>query len=912
MPAYFGPWRVISAQPVPPQLQALARKLVGGMLEVGGIPQRQWNLPDGTTIHALIVNGVPKVTIQQPTHRQQQIEPPYNLWAPRGFVVYPAWHDAPAGVGLPIIADGSQDPYSPANMAPGLHRERWTAGGPCGEVLISQDTNAGYPTSSTEIVVPMLFHPTKGPVFQWPGAGAFDARPAKDAWTSYRLELAPPVAHYADESVGNVKAMFEGINAYRAGMPALNLAPRGMYDAAAVMVSIMQAAGSTDATNANYPDTYKTPADRLTKDGYPADIINVPFGNWARSDYPGAYQPMAYELRTLGGSAGSVLTAWQADVDANAALLADVGQAAFGAVGFRGGYWAVNVLRRTRWIAAGNASWQSGDKDLPPVSWHSFASVNLAWETCVVNYDPTNYLTAPLVLARSFTDAQGDCWLRYTRKTAAKMEDMEPALGRHIYCRGRAIAMAPRGGLVWAAAIAPLDDTTDRLLALIHHPEDQPGDSLHEGFTRYLRVWWADIPRRQHLRADPQQTICGEDAADPWGWRGGTQLDLGVMPAPASGPVASTAAVNSLKYASCWRFSPDGTRAICLRDYAAVADYAVLAQNADGSRIAGVVWSAGMRARAVELVFSLAPTTTGVATTFHEYTAGLIAPDRQIASYTAPDTHDTFGIALFESGAYPLAVDYTPAGGVIYAYAAKVVSHQDIPVYPPGAGYGFSTRCHYSYVGIGAATATYATDLTHRVLHGARFQTPSIAAFDEMAMVLDVNSAAFALKATRPRFSISPPNELTTAAVVDLPCQTFTTSPVAGVKLCRLGDVLYDDWYPSPDAALWAANDVCFIDLDNANSLTVGLPPAVSADVQGFYATRFDQLLFGYQCAPTPGATAMLGGPPSGSPCGCFVTTAALNAAHADPAAAVNPRGGRVVSTVPLPDHDWLIYAKVA
>src|SRR3546814_15691789 len=63
-----------------------------------------------------------------------------------------------------------------------------------------------------------------------------------------------------------------------------------------------------------------------------------------------------------------------------------------------------------------------------------------------------------------------------------------------------------------------------------------------------------------------------------WGWKGGQQLDLGTMPAPAAGFGAS-AGINSLKYSSQWRFAPDGRKAICLRDYGTFGDYRALGDN---------------------------------------------------------------------------------------------------------------------------------------------------------------------------------------------------------------------------------------------------------------------------------------------------------------------------------------------
>lgn len=901
MAAYAGPWRLVSAQPIPPALVALARKLVGGMLDTG-VPKRTWRLDDGSQIHALLVNGVPKVTITQPAPAAKREQNPTDLWIPRGFVVYPATHAAPYGYGLPIVQDSSAGPYDRANLEPGLDTARWTAGGPCGEVLVSPDDYAGYPESRLSIPSPLLFHPTLGPGFHWSGKGFYDERTPQGAWTSYRMALAAPVANYADEDIGASLSLFEQINTYRTGAGATELAllPRGYYRPAKVMASIMLANGSTDETSSSYPLTYRTSADRLTKDGYSATVMDVTFDTFDRGDHP-----TSFELRHLGGSAADVLAVWQGDADSDAVLTKDVGPAAFADVGNRAGYWAVNITERTRWIEAGNVSWQSADAALPPISWHGFASVNLAWETYPASYDVENYETAPLVPLRSFTDGQGDCWLSYPRNTAPKAADLEPALSRHVYCRGRAIALAPRGGLVWGACVATVVTDTgavDRLVVLVHHPEEQPTDYTSEGFTRYLRVWWCDVPRRATLRLDPQQTICGEDPDDTWSWRGGQQLDLGDMPAPATGFTASPG-VTSLKYASAWRFAPDGSRAICLRDYGAFVDYAVLgAQN--------TLWSAALNPRAVEVVFDHAADGTTAHMVFHDYTAGLVGTDRLLSPSTPPGTDEVFNIALYERGAVPIAVDYSLGGQVVYAFAASVGANQP-SIYTDPAGTGsFSDHCSFAYLGTGDASAAYATDLGQRVLHGAVHQTPSIDASDELAVVLDVVSGAFAAKVTRPRYRVDPADALTLYAITR-PCQQYTDEPVNGVRLFRHGAMLSEDWYPCPDGAIYTLRDRCFTSSTDAGALLVFLPLAASANVQGYYGQRLGQVLLSYQCAPVPGAALALSIAPDDAACGCQLTNAALADAHWLLATELNPRGGRAASSVPLPDGDWLIYSKV-
>lgn len=880
MPAYFGTWSVISSQPVPAPVLALARKLVGGMLEVGSIPSRQWNLDDGSTIHALIVNGIPKVTISQTTSAQTQVAESANLWMPRGIVVYPAWGNAPGGVGLPIVADPTKGAYDPANLAPGLDRARWTPDGPCGEVLLSPDADAGYPKDPLLVVAPLLFHPTKGPVFHWTEGGFFDARPTDGAWAPYRMELTAPVMRYPDENAANAKALYETINTYRVGggVDALNLPPRGYYGAAQVMVSIMQAAGTIAPVSASYPPTYTTPADRLTKDGYTATLSAGSFATFNRGD-----NPVAFELRALGSSASDVFDGWRGDSASNAILTMNVGVGAFTDVGFRGGYWASNVISRSSWIPAGNAYWKGSDDTLPPVSWHSFASVNLAWETYPAQYDVANAATAPLVPLYAFTGSNGDCWLNYPRSAVPKVENTDPALSRHIYMRGRAVAIAPLGGLVWGASIIA-NGAVDRLIALVHHADDQPSDYTTNGWTRYLRVWWVDIPPRDGLRADPQQTIVGVDPTDPWGWKGGDLIDVGHMPPPSTGGTVADGVTSSLKYASSWKFSADGTRAVCLRDYGIYTDYSLL------YGVVGIQTRTGLFPRAVELTFVPFEHSTIVGVVWHDYTAGAFAPDRAIG---APlDTTDLPPAPVYEHAVVPIAVEYADNSALVYAFTGEIASFN-------GVG-----NISYGYVGIGPVVTKYPSDLLYRALHGMTLRTPSSDFTPSGVLVADVRTAAFALEGVRPRIDMATGDDTGAA------CYPFTDELVHGVRMIQRGRLLDESWYPAPDGAVFSLAMVCDSSV-GSSAVLVELPLAVSRNVQAALVTRFNQQVFCTQVAPLSQAILMLDAPPDDVSCGCRMDIEKVfSASHWMTYSEFNSRGGHAIASVPLPDNHWLIYAK--
>ncbi len=842
--------------------------------------ERTVSLPDGTRIRARwdgTMNIVEIVLADKPPPEPEV--GPYNLWVPRGFVVYPAFHSSPAGYGLPVVPQGS-NPYSNVNLAPGTNTARWTAGGPCGEVLLTADTKTGYPVNRLPVPVPLLFQPGLGPVFTWDGQGSFDNRRFESPWTPYRLEQDQTVQRFADENIGNQRALFEGLNALRAssGQSPLSLNPRGYAHPAQIMTSIMLTTGSTDETSAAYPITYRTHADRLTKDGYASVWMNASFPSFTRTDVANAY-----EFRALASSAAEALALWSADATLHTQLLQNMGTAGFADVGFRGGYWCLNMVVRDRWIEAGNCSWQSSDPDLPAVSWFGFAGVNLAWDTypAVFNLDDPDH---PLTPIYSFTSTFGDCWLNYTRKPAPTTPDLEPGMSRHVFMRGRAIALAPNGGLVWGATIQN-DNGVDYLIALIHHPEDQPADFTTNGWTRYLKVWWCILPQRTHLRADPSRTICGTDPTDVYAWKGGQLIDVGHMPPPSSGGTIPPDATSALKMASQWKFSPNGRKAICLRDYGLYMDYSSL------FGVIGIQTQTGLSPRAVELTFAISGSGVNTTVLFYDYTTGRNAPFRQI--HSVPGTTDPVVGNLYEGPVAPFAVDYDGVGNIIYAFVGWL--------YPTSSAAFEPT---YTYAGIGNFDAKYPTDLKFLALQGARYKTATVDFVPTGIVCTDLRDGVFTCEGVHPRTDIN-------GGAIDAACYPFTESPVHGVRMARRGTQLDLSWYPCPDGVVFSLGSVC----DNAIGSTtvfVELPLAMSRTMQSYYANRYGQYVYSYTVAPVPQAVTVLNDAPDDPTCGCRLEIhQILTDSHTLDYSEVAPRGGHTSSQVPLPAADWLIYTKV-
>jgi hypothetical protein len=861
-----------STQPVPPNVVALARKLVGSMVDIGDIQQRTQRLADGTTIHAQLVDGLPRVTITAPGEQTSQPAVGSSLWVPRGFVVYPAWSDAPFGVGIPIIPDASAGPYDALNTAPGLDRTRWTAGGVWGEVLLSADPDAGYGPRET-VAVPFLYYSLRGPQYQ--GGSPQEGTVPTGTWSSFRLELAPFVPLFQADNIAVQQGLFEGLNAVRvaAGQQPATLRLRGYGRLAETTARLMAVNGTDVASSAVYPPTYQNAYDRLTKEGYSADWIVGPFTGFTRKDVFSTY-----EFRAVTGSAAAAIAEWNIP---DSPLVANFGRSALADAGCCNGYCALTLADNDRWIHAGNMAWKSSDEALPPLSWHGFASVNLAWETYPATYGTAD---APLSPLYEFTNAVGDCWLTYPRATSPTSSDVEPGMGRHIFSRGRAIALAPNGGLVWGACVMP-NGNSDRLIALIHHPADQPSDFTHNGWTRYLRVWWADVPVRA-LRIDPEQVICGTDTTDPWGWRGGTLVDMGAMPPPSTGGTLPPDTCSSLKYASQWRFSSDGTRAVCLRDYGTYADYSALDTR-------GQSQPNGMEGRAVELVFAINGADVGTSVVWHDYTGNPTQPATNVGAIT-------------KFRAIAQAVDYGPNNELVFAFVANTNETE-----------GIANSPDTHYLGIGDASAQWFTDLTHCVQYAVEFKTKAQNFTPSDVLVADVRQAAFVVAGMRPEFIAGESGGIIGVNPDWQQCWPFTPANAHGVRMFKGGALIDEHWYPIPDGVVVCPVFTCTIPVEGSSDFLTWLSPANSATVQAYWVERFGEWIFSYQVSPVPQCCRVLSGDPPVAPppytnCGCWVSTYdVINNAAWMTAAQLNPRGGRALASVPLPDHDWLIFSKV-
>lgn len=578
--------------------QGEGRKLLGALMErlkLGGLTQgvQRRTLPDGTLIEARYDGTTPSVEVIAPVPETVEAAPsPRSVWIPRGFVLYPISDDSLTGWGWPVVpsAEIGVGPYDTENLAPGLAVSRWTAGGKAGQVLLSRAVDANYPPPE-DTTSPMLFTATARldeDSLLW------DTPVMTGDYAAYRTEFVAPPA-------GDRRVAFEAINAHRVSIDlgALAMLPRGWYSGAQASATMMVATGDYGHYSAQFALGMRTPGDRINKNGVPGQVIpasaddrnNVTSsGEILAATYYSATDagtdPNGYPILHLpqGGppiDAATAMAQWESSPPHWAIVeLPDWDtRATFLDMGFSANVAAGHFVALDDWVAAGNQCWQSSNEAIPALSWHAPGSLNLAYETWpVVARFLTNPFFTPTDPSQIFsayfhliTPSDGNFWLRHTNERG----DIVPVWQNRIFCRGRCIAIAPRGGIVWAAAIIERG-ATYRLVALVHHATDQVPEGtadavdymMRNGATPYVRVWWCDIPDVSGFVANPSSVIRGVYGAenpDEWPWLE-TEYRWSWRDAGTVNVRDGMFTADLLKYASQWRFSADGTRAVCLRD----------------------------------------------------------------------------------------------------------------------------------------------------------------------------------------------------------------------------------------------------------------------------------------------------------------------------------------------------------
>jgi len=534
-------------------------------------------------------------------------------WYPRGFALYPVSDAGKGGWGVPLLPVGD-DLFAPANLAPGLDTTRWTPGGQLGEVLLTQVPGAGYPGNKPlELTAPGIQHPVYGLRTQ-----AVAPDPATN-WQAYRIEFCDYSVQSPQPMVGDIRRdtvfkreIYRLVNEHRVGISRdpLMLPVRGTYDSAQATAECMSAVRVLGHFYAGFPPTYRTPGDRLNRDAgvtflYPGDVYDdrnevLNGGENALVNADGSLS-VVLGVDPVGANITRVVprgplppqTAMDMWLDSPGHrfnienVLWDFGNerglsATALRVGAKNSFYVQHFERHVAWLVAGNCQWLSAHDEVRPLSWWSYNTANLSWETWPIRMTfNSETFTSTLIAGRTFTVEVSGAHIAsivYTEHAPPSFWPLDRrtrlALSPYVYSRGRNIAIAPHGGLVLSAAVQKIAGapTIYRLIALVHHHADQSEAPLVDGMTSALRVWYVDMPHDIDAAAMPHVVVRGvageEDHAtwdwlelnSPYSWRGGALVDVG-----GDGTL--------LKYTSLWRFNPAGTKAICLRDFGDVADY---------------------------------------------------------------------------------------------------------------------------------------------------------------------------------------------------------------------------------------------------------------------------------------------------------------------------------------------------
>lgn len=866
--------------------RAFGRKMIAQLADAGLKNNSAYRLlEDGTELIATRAHNQYRLRITTPKRSSAPAEiTTAAIWIPRGFVTLPATDAAPFGWGMPIVqdVDSGATAYSAKNLAPGLDVARWTVDGPLGQVLLTRVANAGYPgtdlrpdraNDKPQRVQPcaLLYNPDAGPKPPKAkrGADRQDALldQATGAWAAYRLELADFAQFKTGEVATSKRAIFELTNKHRTGMSldALALPIRGYASSSEAYAENMAQAGILSHFAGQFWDTYRTRADRGGKDGMPyyedsttADDRNKDTGVGENNQVNAVAgtvtvigaDPNGEDILAVGVTAPPVDPAvavanWLGS-PIHKAMIENTdwnGHSSFLDVGVYQAWSTQNFQRRDQWVACGNAFWYSRHTEVPAISWHSFASMNLAFETWPVSY---NNGTGAVQVGTSIVDANGVFWFKYAYGTTADFEHVVPGLGSGIFMRGRMIGIAPQGGLVLGAGMQKIESnlssvpTVYRLILLVHNEADQPSDKLTYGMTPNVHVYYIDLPDVNGVAAHPASVIRGIYESpvssgawiaepDPWSWRDAGVVNVSVGPTPTGG---ANSAPNQLKYTQLWRFNSTATQAVCLRDIGTKDDFdSTTSQD-------------GLVPRAVVLTFNLPATTEYLSAPAPALTVTAtnkaLPPISEFSLFYA-----TPALGVWPYGAnlytFPVAVDFNADGSLQYVFQGDFVAS------------GLSPAPTLQFLATGPATAATYADLSNVTQVAATINANVML----RAQVLDVASASFVVETRHANFTWdgteaggTPPNPAAT------PCFTHTSAPVLNVSVFQKGALLDTRWFGNPDGVVFDEGNLCEVTASYPTGMTsvLFLSQAMSRMVQPSYVyNRAGEWILSYQVSPQPG-----------------------------------------------------------
>lgn len=867
-------------------VQREGRRLLGYVMQraAAGVanPKIERILPDGTMLVASFDGTTPTVQVFSPETPTTQPRAPdkADMWLPKGFVVYPADSSSPNGWGLPVIPIDDPDvtPYDKRNRAPGLDVTRWTPNGALGQVLITREEGGGYAENDADLVIPQLYAPG---VALRPLPGFTLAQP--DAtYTAYRIEFADFTAQ--SPSAGPVEQanivlqkryIFEHVNTKRGdvGRDPLALPIRGLYDGAQTAAEIMHAADVLGHFSDRFPWPYQTAEDRLCKEGFrsygihgEANSRNHNHGENAIATALSATQigvdpdgTGIFEIVPGPDITGAAaFTGWLASPPHLAMMIAPEFDKAFATttVGFKGAFATQHFNHHTQWVECGNRFWRSANDEIPTLSWFGAPQLNLAWETWPVaidNSSPTVPPSAdPLVILSQLTDTAGDhlFWLRlhYGQETVATNGNSldfrnltVPMFDSRIFMRGRAIAIVPNDGWVWAASIIKYDspdsdlDNVYRLVALAHQESDQPPDQKTNGMTRYMRLWYCDLPPDTFLQANPRSTIKGifgeEDEGWPWdhvdspySWKGGDLIDVGL--------------IDSLKYASQWVFNAAGDRAVCLRDNGVYTDYADLYVSEFQNAMAQ---SNGLPPRALELVLA--------GNAFNPLVPTLNRFDAPLGQTPQPiDVGDPSGD--WQIVTTPIAAGYGATDQLRFCFITELIDpFNPNPSVPNPYRASFEFSDDYDFAPADTTGIMYSTGIARGAVDA------ELLPYVYMPSCIDVRDEVVSCFGIVQRETVDPDTFLSVPNPEFDQCWTVTSNPNIRVITWRGGTRIGDDSYSNPDPVVYSLFAFCYqVQAFPPAILWIGmqLPLSQSQMLLPSYARNGQDWLFSYVVQPQP------------------------------------------------------------
>ena len=880
MSRYTGWHQRVGTEGADPFVIDLAQKLLGYVVRYAlqnGMGTYQLRREyHGYIVEASYKGGIPKIEITPPPGlKVPLISHPSDIWIPRGFVVYPGSALSLYGWGMPVIQStlSGTTPYSAINLAPGLDVSRWTPAGPLGQVLLSAVPKAGYPKQSAQIA-PLAFSQTFGPKPKKRADGKRvdvyeDSFLFSSGSTGYRMEFVDftDVAH--SEQLSARRRIFELTNAHRAGIgrDPVSLPIRGYYSAAQIYADMESATSTFGHYAVPFWPTYKTPPDRVAKDGMPRNqtgptvgipdidsrdfMVQIGENNIAsaQSFVPIGTDPSGETILSVVGAVSFVdpnvvFNAWLASPP-HKATIEDVLYDKFSSfldTGTKGGFATQDFSSRDKWIGVGNACWHSKEPEVPVISWDSFHSLNLAFEMWPISINTEVPIReAVLALFLSTPPAvnltlYNHFWMVYAYKNVSNTDVVaqsvwtRPALTSSLYMRGRLIGIVPHGGYVLGAAVQKLPTSSGqpqmyRIVALVHVEADQVGTTLTAGSTPILHIYTIDLPDVDNfavhsdsvikgVRGSPVSVFPWQVVDDPWAW-----VDAGTVDVSSSGAQP----FDLLTYASLWRFNHDGSRAVCLRQQATIPE--ILADLRD--------------------VHSGIPAAQGI---FEAFGISLVRPiELNIPITNSPASHSLNMLTLsegetlvggppvhgyFDKVVTPLAADYAANGSIecVYYVSDQSGSADTNPAF------------NYAYYGLGPLGLTKASTLTKIT----SFYLPTLTTAWSTPCVLDVRDVVFVLLGM-------------TDDMLANGCWLYNIGDVVSVSTYRQGALLDMRWFSNPDGNLFEISMSSFYTdchgVYNGLGLLVRVViRSIARFVQGSYATnRAGDWVLGYQLLPQSG-----------------------------------------------------------